>query len=217
MYNNLSTEPKEHFSICRLPHKSTLQKNPANHRRLAAALSHQASFAMVSPKNPASAAAANPANATRRPGFGKESSEKPAASSRPSFSTHPSDQSEARIGGTGGNGSFKCKFKFNTRHFGIWVRTHPNFKRKFKFNAQKFGIWVRTHPNFKRNFKSIEVGIWFRTHPKCNGLETGEHPSFDLSAEGLPGLDEAITSGDTSTDNPPDTTIDDGDVVMVDG
>uniref|UniRef100_K3XD40 Uncharacterized protein n=2 Tax=Globisporangium ultimum (strain ATCC 200006 / CBS 805.95 / DAOM BR144) TaxID=431595 RepID=K3XD40_GLOUD len=59
-----------YFSICRLPHKSTLQKNPANHRhhrRLAAALSHQASFAMVSPKNPASAAAANPANATRRP------------------------------------------------------------------------------------------------------------------------------------------------------
>jgi hypothetical protein len=50
-----------------------------------------------------------------------------------------------------------------------------------------------------------------------SGLETGEHPSFDLSAEGLPGLDEAITSGDTSTDNPPDTTIDDGDVVMVDG
>uniref|UniRef100_K3XDJ5 Uncharacterized protein n=1 Tax=Globisporangium ultimum (strain ATCC 200006 / CBS 805.95 / DAOM BR144) TaxID=431595 RepID=K3XDJ5_GLOUD len=122
---------------------------------------------MVSPKNPASAAAANPANATRRPGFGKESSEKPAASSRPSFSTHPSDQSEARIGGTGGNGSFKFKSKFNARHFGIWVRTHPKFKRKFKFNARHFGIWVRTHLKFKRNFKSIEVGIWFRTHPKC--------------------------------------------------
>uniref|UniRef100_K3XDI4 Uncharacterized protein n=1 Tax=Globisporangium ultimum (strain ATCC 200006 / CBS 805.95 / DAOM BR144) TaxID=431595 RepID=K3XDI4_GLOUD len=101
---------------------------------------------MVSPKNPASATAANPANATRRPGFGKESSEKPAASSRPSFSTHPSDQSEARIRGTGGNGSFKFKFKFNARHFEIWVRTHLKFKR---------------------NFKSIEVGIWFRTHPKC--------------------------------------------------
>uniref|UniRef100_K3XDE6 Uncharacterized protein n=1 Tax=Globisporangium ultimum (strain ATCC 200006 / CBS 805.95 / DAOM BR144) TaxID=431595 RepID=K3XDE6_GLOUD len=114
---------------------------------------------MVSPKNPASAAAAIPANATRRPV--RSQLRLPAHPFQPTLLTNQKRELVER------EGMFKCKFKFNTRHFGIWVRTHPKFKRKFKFNARHFGIWVRTHPKFKRNFKSIEVGIWFRTHPKC--------------------------------------------------
>ena len=50
-----------------------------------------------------------------------------------------------------------------------------------------------------------------------SGLETGKHPTFNPFSEGLPGLDEATTSRGTSTENPPDTTTDDGDVVMVEG
>ncbi|KAF1318504.1 hypothetical protein FI667_g13907, partial [Globisporangium splendens] len=134
---------------------------------------------MVSPKNPASTVAANPANATRRPGSGKESSEKPASSALPSSSTHASGQSEARICGTGGNGSVSQDSEPTPSSSSKNENLGSGFQPKFKFNC-KF------------------------------------NPS-DSSSEGLPGLDEATTTGGTSTENPPDTTIDDGDVVMGEG
>ncbi|KAF1331678.1 putative Pollike protein, partial [Globisporangium splendens] len=191
----------------------------------------QASFAMVSPKNPVSTVAANPANTTRRPGSGKESSEKPASSALPSSSTHASGQSEARICGTGGNGSVSQDSESTPSS----SSTHENLGSGCEPNPSSSSTASSTRENLGSGYELIPSSTARSSRPKLGSsseptpnasstckylgseLETGEHSSSDSSSEGLPGLDEATTTGGTSTENPPDTTTDDGDVVMGEG
>ncbi|KAF1328765.1 putative Pollike protein, partial [Globisporangium splendens] len=186
---------------------------------------------MVSPKNPASAAAAIPSNATRRPGSGKEFSEKPALSARPSFSTHTSNQSEARIGGTGGNGSVSqdseptpsstSTSSSRRKNLGPGCEPTPSSSSR----SENLGSGYELVSSSTARSSRPKLGSGSEPTPNASstcghlgsGVETGEHLSFNLSSEGLPGLDEATTMGGTSTENPPDTTIDDGDVVMGEG
>lgn len=173
---------------------------------------------MVAPTNPASAAAVNPANAVRHPGSGKESSEKPASSARPFLSTRASDQSDARIRGTGGNGSVSQDSE-----------PTPSSSSSASSSAarENLGSGLQPTPSSSASASASRPKLESSSEPTpnasstCNylgsGLETGEHSFFNPSSEGLPGLDEATAPGGTSTENPPDTTTDGEDVVMVEG
>ncbi|CAH0485663.1 unnamed protein product [Peronospora farinosa] len=179
---------------------------------------------MFAPTNPTSATAANPANAARHHGSGKESSEKPASSVPPSSSTHGSDQSEAWIRGTGGNGSVSQDSE-----------PTPGSSASSSSTRENLGSGFQPTPSSSSSPSASASASASASRPKlgsgseptptasstCKHLgsdfETGENSSFNPSSEGLPGLDEATTPGGTLTENPPDTTTDDGDVVMVEG